>query len=218
MRDLGFLRIFSESLGANEYMGIADERWCVNRLYWNPDADLEQLHRYFNRRTYREAAPWIDKFRAAIRTAWYRHFTLDMEFEDQHETANMVRDRGIEQELRGYLREAYKAVRHPTSRYLVEKMAQEFAKYMKSLPRRSRGFPNRCRPRLPAAAPRRRASPRPGPSARFGSRSHKTPRQPGILRQRFRAVVRPGPRHHTGPTWRRRSVRRSGPRSSAHSP
>ncbi len=134
MRDLNFLRISSESLGKNEYMGIADERWCINRLYWNPDANLEQLHRYFNRRTYREAAPWIDKFRAAIRTAWYHDFKLDMEFEDQDETANMIRDRGIEQELRGYLLEAYKAVRHPTSRYLVEKMAQEFAAYMKSQP------------------------------------------------------------------------------------
>jgi len=151
MRELGFLRIFSESLGANEYMGIADERWRVNRLYWNPDADLEQLHRYFNRRTYREAAPWIDKFRAAIRTAWYRHFKLDMEFEDQDETANLIRDRGIEQELRGYLREGYKAVRHPTSRYLVEKMAQEFAKYVKSSP--IEGIPEATPPAAPVATP-----------------------------------------------------------------
>ena len=151
MRDLGFLRIFSESLGANEYLGIADERWCINRLYWNPDADLGQLHRYFNRRTYREAAPWIDKFRAAIRTAWYHHFKLDMEFEDQDETANLIRDRGIEQELRGYLREAYKAVRHPTSRYLVEKMAQEFAKYMKSSP--IEGIPEPTPPAAPGATP-----------------------------------------------------------------
>jgi len=161
MRELGFLRIFSESLGANEYLGIADERWCVNRLYWNPEADLEQLHRYFNRRTYREAAPWIDKFRAAIRTAWYRHFKLDMEFEDQDETANLIRDRGIEQELRGYLREAYKAVRHPTSRYLVEKMAQEFAKYMKSSP--IEGIPEPTPPTGPAASsvPEQAAVPEP---------------------------------------------------------
>ena len=149
MRDLNYLRIHSESLGENEYLGGGDERWCVNRLYWNPDADVEQLHRYFNRRTYREAAPWIDKLRGAIRVAWYRDYKADIEFENR-DVADMIRDAGMEQELRGYLIEAYKAVRHPNSRYLIEKMAQSYKWYMGWAP--IEGIPEPTPPAAPTQA------------------------------------------------------------------
>ncbi len=133
MRDLHFLRIMSENCGSNEYMGLADERWCISRLYWNPDDDLEQLHRYFNRRVYHEAAPWVDKFRGEIRRAWFQRFKQDIEFEGS-DVANMIREFGMEQELRGYLEEAYKAINKPganlMSKYAVERMCQEFVKYM----------------------------------------------------------------------------------------
>ncbi len=133
MRDFHFLRIMSEGCGSNEYMGLADERWCVSRLYWNPDADLEQLHRYFNRRVYHEAAPWIDKFRGEIRKAWFKRFKQDIEFEGT-DVCNMIREFGMEKELRGYLEEAYKVVSkpgvNPKSKFAVMRMCQEFVKYM----------------------------------------------------------------------------------------
>ena len=149
MRDLNFLRIHSESAGENAYLGGGDETWCINRLNWNPDADVEQLHRYYNRRTYREAAPWIDKLRGAIRVAWYRDYKADIEFENR-DVADMIRDAGMEQELRGYLIEAYKAVRHPNSRYLIEKMAQSYKWYMGWAP--IEGIPEPIPPAAPAQA------------------------------------------------------------------
>ncbi len=129
MRDLHFLRIMSEDCGEDEYMGLADERWCVSRLYWNPDADVEQLHRYFNRRVYREAAPWIDKFRGTIRTTWYKRFKQDIEFEGR-DVRNMIAEFNLDGELRGYLQEAYKAAKHPKSKLLVQRMAMSYLKYM----------------------------------------------------------------------------------------
>ncbi len=129
MRDIHFLRAYSEGNTYNEFLGMADERWCISQLYWNPDADVEQLHRYFNRRVYREAAPWIDKFRGAIRTKWYKEYKHDIEFDDK-EGRKMIDFYGMDAELRGYLREAYKAAKHPKSKYFVAKMAQEYVKYM----------------------------------------------------------------------------------------
>ncbi len=129
MRDIHYLRIMSEDCGEDEYMGLADERWCVSRLYWNPDADVEELHRYFNRRVYHEAAPYIDKFRGAIRTAWYQRFKQDVEFEGR-DVRNMINHYGMDAELRGYLKEAYKAAKNPRSKYLVARMAQSYIRYM----------------------------------------------------------------------------------------
>ncbi len=129
MRDLHFLRAFSEGNTYNEFLGMADERWCISQLYWNPDADVEELHRYFNRRVYREAAPWIDKYRGAIRSKWYKEYKHDLEFDDK-EGRKMVDYYGMDKELRGYLQEAYKAAKHPKSKYFVAKMAQEYVKYM----------------------------------------------------------------------------------------
>ena len=149
MRDLNFLRIHSESAGENAYLGGGDETWCINRLNWNPDADVEQLHRYYNRRTYREAAPWIDKLRGAIRVAWYRDYKYDIEFENR-DVADMIRDAGMEQELRGYLLEAYQAVRHPNSRYLIEKMAKSYNWYMGWAP--IEGIPEPTPPAAPTQA------------------------------------------------------------------
>ncbi len=129
-RDIGFLRNYSEGFGACEYLGVADERWCMAKLDWNPDLDVEKLHRRFNRRAYREAAPWIDKFRGTIRENFYKRANRSIDFEESREVVTMIRDLGLEAELRSYLAEALKAVRHPSSKILIEKMIADFDYYM----------------------------------------------------------------------------------------
>ncbi len=129
-RDIDFLSNYSEGNGATEYIGVADERWCMARLLWNPDLDVDQLHRRFNRRAYREAAPWMDKFRGVIRENFYKRANRSIDFEESRELAPMIRDLGIEKELRTYLDEARKAVRHPSSKVLVEKAIADFNHYM----------------------------------------------------------------------------------------
>ncbi|MBQ6923278.1 MAG: DUF4838 domain-containing protein [Kiritimatiellae bacterium] len=129
-RDIGFLANSAEGFGANEYMGVADERWCMSRLDWNPDLDVEQLHRYFTRRVYREAAPWVDKFRGTIRKAWLQHANRPVEFCENREVITVVTDLGLEKELLGYLDQAVKAAVHPASKVLVEKMRGDFRYYL----------------------------------------------------------------------------------------
>ena len=124
-REIGFLRTSTEGFGRNQYCGCGDERWVMTRLAWNPDADVEQLHRYFNRRTYREAAPWIDRYRGVIRENWYKRFKTHMQLNENHETFAMIRMLGLEKELDGYLDEALKAVKNPHSRKLVEKLVAD---------------------------------------------------------------------------------------------
>jgi len=129
-RDIGFLRNYSEGFGACEYLGVADERWCMAKLDWNPDLDVEKLHRRFNRRTYREAAPWIDKFRGTIRENYYQRANRSIDFEESRELVTMIRDLGLEAELRSYLDKALKAVKHPSSKILIEKMIADFEYYV----------------------------------------------------------------------------------------
>jgi len=124
-REIGFLRNSTEGFGSNQYLGSGDERWCMTRLEWDPDADVEQLHRYFNRRTYREAAPWMDKFRGVIRENWLR-WPFSVTMTENREIAAMIRERGLEKELRGYLAEAQKAVKNEKSRRLLEKLVADF--------------------------------------------------------------------------------------------
>ena len=119
-RSIGFLFHATEGEGAP--VVAADDRWCVDRLMWNPDADVEQLHRYFNRRTYREAAPWVDRYRGRIRTCWYRHFPGAHHLNDNDDVWRMAELFGLKDELLGYLREGLKAVRHPRAKRAMEKL------------------------------------------------------------------------------------------------
>ncbi len=118
-RAIGFLRNSTEGpLRGYDTFGSADERWCVTRLDWNPDQDVEQLHRYFNRRTYREAAPWIDKFRGTVRQAWFADGC-------KGDIIAIMRRPEIASELRKCLDEALKVVQHPTSRRLVQLASEQ---------------------------------------------------------------------------------------------
>lgn len=125
-RSIGFLRSSTEGFGRNQYCGCGDERWVMTRLAWNPDLDVERLHRTFNRRTYREAAPWIDRFRGTIRKHWYCDFHTTNHLNENLETFCMIKMLGLDAELRGYLAEALKAVRNPKSKRLVEKLVADY--------------------------------------------------------------------------------------------
>ena len=125
-RSIGFLRSSTEGFGMNQYCGCGDDRWCMARLAWNPDADVEELHRRFNRRAYREAAPWIDRFRGTIRKNWYKNFRMSNHLDEGHETFCMIRALGLEDELRGYLDEAQKAVKNPHSKVLLDRLVTDY--------------------------------------------------------------------------------------------
>ena len=160
-RDIGFLATSTEGFGGNQYCGCGDERWVMARLAWNPDADVEQLHRYFNRRPYREAAPWMDRFFGTIRKSVLQQGHFHMDFEDGEENSlvgDLIRGLGIEDELRGYLNKALAEVKHPTARVNIERTLADFNFYMQTGKANSWSFPGddgnwfRAHPRKEAAA------------------------------------------------------------------
>lgn len=112
--------------GADEWDFMAMDYWAISRIYWAPDQDVEQLRKYFLRRTYREAAPAMEHFYGAIRSRWYAS-SLPSDFEEPDGLMNrMVVQTGIEGELRKYLAEASASVRHPVSRMLVDRITRRF--------------------------------------------------------------------------------------------
>ena len=125
-RSIGFLRSSTEGFGMNQYCGCGDDRWCMARIAWNPDQDVEELHRRFNRRAYREAAPWIDRYRGTIRRNWYKNFRMSEHLDEGHESFSMIRALGLDAELRGYLAEAQKAVKNPHSKVLVDRLVADY--------------------------------------------------------------------------------------------
>lgn len=136
MVDAGALRITSENSVDEkaEDLGAAEEAWVISRLMWNPDQDVEQLRKYYLRRTFREAAPAIEKFRGTIRAAWYKE-RRNVDFDENHEAGLLLRNLGLGKELQGYLDEALKTVKHPPSRILVERMRAAFVDYMEDAER-----------------------------------------------------------------------------------
>ena len=110
----------------DEWDLMAMEYWVISRLYWNPRADVEQLRKYYLRRTFREAAPAMERFFGAIRSAWYQE-RLPSDFESPVKLMGRLVLRGeLEAQFRSNLSEAAEAVKHPTSTLLVDAIRQRF--------------------------------------------------------------------------------------------
>ena len=95
------------------------EYWLIARLYWDPDADVEQLRKYFIRRVFREAAPEMEKFYGTIRQLYFKEKRAT-DYEENQETLRLVIAKGKECELRSYLDDALKKVKNPLSRKMIE--------------------------------------------------------------------------------------------------
>jgi hypothetical protein len=106
------------------------EFWLINRIYWNPDADVEALRKYYIRRTFREAAPDMEKFFGNIRQEYYK----DNNPTDWMEGSSLVRAYvmvpGKENEMRELLSQALKKATNPTSRILIARIQERFEQYL----------------------------------------------------------------------------------------
>ncbi len=103
----------------------AMEYWVISRLYWEPDANVEQLRKYFIRRTFREAAPEIERFYGTIRQLYFKE-KRTTDFDENQETLRLVIAQNKEDELRGYLTAALKNVKHPLSRKMIEQIRDAY--------------------------------------------------------------------------------------------
>jgi hypothetical protein len=101
------------------------EYWTITRLYWEPEANVEQLRKYFIRRTYREAAPEMEKFYGTIRELYFKEKRAT-DFEEFHETLRLVIAKGKDGELRDYLKTALEKVKHPLARQMVQQVDEAY--------------------------------------------------------------------------------------------
>jgi hypothetical protein len=112
--------------GGDEWDFMAMEYWIINRLYWNPNQDVEQLRKYYLRRTYRAAAPAMEKFFGTMRVRWYQ-LRRPSSFESPANAMRMlVVNPNKEKELRGYLEEAARLVQNPVSKLQLGALRYRF--------------------------------------------------------------------------------------------
>jgi hypothetical protein len=103
------------------------ELWTMTRLYWNPYQDPDQLRKYYIRRTFREAAPAIEKFYGEMRRAYYTDTAPEgISGGFGGIFGRMVNRHGLTGQLRGSLDEAAALVRNPQSAELVKRLRARF--------------------------------------------------------------------------------------------
>lgn len=112
--------------------------WVITRLMWNPDQDVNQLRREFIRRSYRGAAPWMEKFYEIIIRNWNNPAVRSVENCHSGRSGVFKRyivDPGNEKEARALLVEAEKNADNPHSRLLIRDILKSFDEWASSLGR-----------------------------------------------------------------------------------
>ncbi len=112
--------------------------WVITKLMWDPDQNVDELRKEFIRKTYREAAPQMQKFWDIIAKHWN-----DPELghvESCHSGPGGVFQRyivqtGSEKELRNLLKEADAAVKNPRSKQLIGDLIKAFDSFAAELGR-----------------------------------------------------------------------------------
>jgi hypothetical protein len=113
------------------------EYWVIARLYWDSNADVEQLRKYFIRRTFRKAAPDMERFFGTIRELYYKEKRTS-DFEENQETLVYAYKKRKIKELKNYLRSALAKVEHPVSTSLLKRLALRFNEWCEVIERKKR--------------------------------------------------------------------------------
>ena len=109
----------------------AMEQWVMSRLYWDPEQDVEKLRKYFIRRTYREAAPSVERVYGLIREEWFRSPRASTLGDDPIDlTKLLIVSKGHVTEVSNLLARAVSEVRHPKARVLTERLRRQLIKFV----------------------------------------------------------------------------------------
>ena len=120
------------------------ENWVLARLFWKPDSDPRELRRYYLQRTFREAAPEMEKFYFTLHNFIYTHFADNQptEFEDEQQVGTLafltksdkagVRNPNltVAEELIGYMETARTQVRNPMSAKVLDRLYANWTNYI----------------------------------------------------------------------------------------
>lgn len=95
--------------------------WIISRLWWDPFQDVDALRRMYIERTYREAAPAMQRYFDLFRDA-YKLDRMPASYRitgPAFMTRHYLYETGVGQKLLSLLDEAHAAARHPVSREIV---------------------------------------------------------------------------------------------------
>lgn len=112
--------------GGREWDFMAMDYWVVNRIYWDDTQDVEQLRKYYLRRTYREAAPAMERFFGDIRQEFYASDQPSGFVELSGMAKQMFVGKPLGDSSRSQLADAMQAVKHPVSRMLLDVLSERF--------------------------------------------------------------------------------------------
>jgi len=101
------------------------EMWLINRMFWDPTQDMNELRKRFIERTYREAEPAMTKFYDLIRDSWTEpddKTICGWHVSSAHIYENVIVKKGLEKKCLGYLREALQTVINPNSRIMIQRI------------------------------------------------------------------------------------------------
>lgn len=116
--------------GRQEWDFMAMDFWVINRLYWNPDQNVEQLRKYYLRRTFHEAASAMEMSFGILRENWYKSLN-ESSFEDPEGVmSRFVIQPGDEAQMRQLLMDAHEAAGHAVSRMSVDVLAKTFDRWL----------------------------------------------------------------------------------------
>ena len=123
LRELGIKRFGNETALNTAFLQM--DFWVASRLYWNPDADVEALRKYYIRRTFREGAPEMERFFGEIRKWLYTESGIRREdFINLGWIIERMRKRDT---LYRLLVRAQEQARHPMARANIARLRKTFA-------------------------------------------------------------------------------------------
>lgn len=111
----------AEHYGSEVWDSSGMSYWIISRLWWDPFQDVETLRRMYIERTYREAAPAMQRFFDLFRDA-YKIDNMPATYRitgPAFMTRHYLYETGVGQKLLSLLDEAHATARHPVSREII---------------------------------------------------------------------------------------------------
>ncbi|OGV55928.1 MAG: hypothetical protein A2X49_08055 [Lentisphaerae bacterium GWF2_52_8] len=114
------------------------EPWVLNRLFWDPNQDVDALRKYYIKRAFREAAPAMEKYYSLFLSGF--EDPNDKTFTNCHASdSNVFRifivDKNLEEPCRNALIEAEQTAKNPNSLKLIQAIRRRFEMISDSLGR-----------------------------------------------------------------------------------
>ena len=125
-------------LGGHGWDMGAMHTWVITKLFWNPHQDLDKLYAYYIKRTFREAAPFMQEYFEMIRDSWLD--PTNKTYDSCHASLSgvyegMIVKRGLEKKCMSLLDKAEKAAVHSNAKTMISRMKDRYKGFAKQAAR-----------------------------------------------------------------------------------